>query len=56
MQKLDIIEKGASAARVCEQYGVKMQTVSGVGKSKDKLMKCATSYCVDASTSKSGEV
>ena len=41
---------------VCEQYGVKKQTVSDIRKSKEKLMKYAASYCVDTSSSKSGKV
>ena len=59
VQKLELIkniENGASVAGVCEQYGVKKQTVSDITKSKEKLMKYAASYCVDASFSKSGKV
>ncbi|CAK8681854.1 unnamed protein product [Clavelina lepadiformis] len=57
-QKLELIkklEKGASVASVCDQYGVKKQTVSDI-KSKDKLLKYATSYCVDAASSKGGKI
>ncbi|CAK8691374.1 unnamed protein product [Clavelina lepadiformis] len=59
MQKLELIkklEKGASVASVCDQYGVEKQTVSDIKKSKDKLLKYATSYCVDAASSKGGKV
>ena len=54
VQKLELIkniENGASVAGVCKQYGVKKQTVSNI-----RLMKYAASYCVDASSSKSGKV
>ena len=44
------IENRASVAGVCEQYGVKKQTVSDIRKSKEKLMKYAALYCVDASS------
>ena len=59
MQKLEVVkklEKGASIASVCKQYCVKKQTVSDIRKSKDKLMKYAALYCIDASSSKSGKV
>ena len=59
VQKLELIENienGASVGGVCEQYGVKKQTVSDIRKSKEKLMNFAASYCVDASSSKSGKV
>ena len=59
VQKLELIkniENGASIVGVCEQYGVKKQMVSDIRKSKKKLMKYAASYCVDASSSKSGKV
>ena len=59
VQKLELIkniENGASVAGVFEQYGVKKQMASDIRKSKEKLMKYAASYCVDASSSKSGEV
>ena len=58
-QKLELIEKiekGASVAIVCEQYGVKKQTVSDIRKGKEKLIKYAALYCVDASSSKKGTV
>ena len=50
------LEKGASVASVCEQYGVKKQTVSDIRKSNDKLMNYGALLCVDASSSKSGKV
>ena len=59
VQKLELIkniENGASVAGVCEQYGIKKQTVSDIRKSKEKLMKYVASYCVDALSSKSGKV
>lgn len=39
-QKLELIKKleaGATVAHVCEEYGVKKQTVSDIRKAKDKL-------------------
>ena len=59
VQKLKLIkniENGASVAGVCKQYGVKKQLVCDIRKSKEKLMKYAALYCVDASSSQSGKV
>ena len=56
-QKLELIsklEKEASVATVCEEYGVAKQTVSNIGKSKNKLVEYSAKYFVDVSTSKSG--
>ena len=39
-QKLELLrklERGVSVASVCEEYGVKKQTVSDIRKAKDKL-------------------
>lgn len=39
-QKLEVIEKlesGVSVARLCEQYGIKKQTVSDIKKNKEKI-------------------
>ncbi|KAG7172017.1 Tigger transposable element-derived protein 7-like 10 [Homarus americanus] len=57
-QKLELIRKleaGASVARVCNEYGVKKQTVSDIRKAKDKLTAFSLKYNVDA-TSKSSSV
>ncbi|KAG7177538.1 Tigger transposable element-derived protein 7-like 7 [Homarus americanus] len=53
--KLELIRKleaGASVARVCDEFGVKKQTVSDIRKAKDKLTAFSLKYNVDA-TSKS---
>ncbi|KAG7158270.1 Tigger transposable element-derived protein 7-like 37 [Homarus americanus] len=57
-QKLELIRKleaGASVARVCDEYGVKKQTVSDIRKAKDKLTAFSLKYNVDA-ISKSSSV
>ncbi|KAG7155529.1 Tigger transposable element-derived protein 7-like 31, partial [Homarus americanus] len=57
-QKLELIRKleaGASVSRVCDEYGVKKQTVSDIRKAKDKLIAFSLKYNVDA-TSKSSSV
>ncbi|KAG7175318.1 DExH-box ATP-dependent RNA helicase DExH1-like [Homarus americanus] len=57
-QKLELIRKleaGASVARVCDEFGVKKQTVSDTRKAKDKLTAFSLKYYVDA-TSKSSSV
>ncbi|KAG7172019.1 Tigger transposable element-derived protein 7-like 15, partial [Homarus americanus] len=57
-QKLELIRKleaGASVSRVCDEYGVKKQTVSDILKAKDKLIAFPLKYNVDA-TSKSSSV
>lgn len=41
-----------SVVEVCEEYGVKNQTVSNIGKVKERLWKYASSYYIDASASK----
>ena len=59
MQKLEInkkVELGTSVVSVREQCCVKKQMVFDIRKSKDKLMKYAALYYVDASSSKSGKV
>ena len=58
-QKLELIkmlEHGASVKRVCEEYGVKKQTVSDIRKAKSKLTEYALKYSVDGYSSKSGSV
>ncbi|XP_058021648.1 uncharacterized protein LOC131189536 [Ahaetulla prasina] len=50
-QKLELIEKlesGWSVARVCEEYGVKKQTVSDIRKAKEKLKKFVLMCDVDS--------
>ncbi|XP_039189362.1 zinc finger protein 397-like [Crotalus tigris] len=57
-QKLELIEKlesGWSVARVCEEYGVKKQTVSDIRKAKEKLKKFVLMCDVD-STSTAAEI
>jgi transposase-like protein len=51
-QKLQLIRKleaGASVSSVCEEFGVKKQTVSDIRKSKDKLTSFALKFSVDKS-------
>jgi predicted DNA-binding protein YlxM (UPF0122 family) len=53
-QKLQLIRKleaGASVSSVCEEFGVKKQTVSDIRKSKDKLTSFALKFSVDKSQS-----
>ncbi|XP_070792518.1 zinc finger protein 665-like [Pituophis catenifer annectens] len=53
-QKLELIEKlesGWSVARVCEEYGVKKQTVSDIRKAKEKLRKFVLMCDVDSTGS-----
>ncbi|KAG7160293.1 Tigger transposable element-derived protein 7-like 40, partial [Homarus americanus] len=55
-QKLELIKKleaGASVARVCDEYGVKKQTVSDIRKAKDKLTAFSLKYTVDANSKSS---
>ncbi|KAG7176917.1 Tigger transposable element-derived protein 7-like 5, partial [Homarus americanus] len=57
-QKLELIRKlvtGASVSRVCDEYGVKKQTVLDIRKTKDKLIAFSLKYNVDT-TSKSSSV
>jgi hypothetical protein len=37
---IETFESGVSIARVCEEYGVKKQTVSDIRKRKYRLTKC----------------
>lgn len=56
-QKLELIRKlenGVSVKHVCEEYGVKKQTVSDIRKAKAKLTEYALKYSVDGCTTKSG--
>ena len=51
-QKLELIKKlesGVSVSMVCEEYGVKKQTVSDIRKAKDKLLKFAREFDVSGS-------
>ncbi|KAG7170856.1 Tigger transposable element-derived protein 7-like 3, partial [Homarus americanus] len=55
-QKLELIRKleaGASVSRVCNEYGVKKQTVSDIRKAKDKLTAFSLKYNVDAKSKSS---
>lgn len=55
-QKLELIKKlesGVSVTRVCDEYGVKKQTVSDIRKSKVKLQEYALKFSIDGSGSKS---
>ncbi|XP_070593304.1 zinc finger protein 397-like [Erythrolamprus reginae] len=57
-QKLELIaklESGWSVARVCEEYGVKKQTVSDIRKAKEKLRRFVLMCDVDA-TGSSAEI
>ena len=48
-KKLELISKlegGASVKSVCEEYGVKKQTVSDIRKNKDKLLVFSVKYNV----------
>ena len=57
--KLELIEKlesGVSVARVCDEYGVKKQTVSDIRRSKEKLQAFAVNFDVDPSTDRKGVV
>ena len=48
-KKLELIRKleaGASVKSVCEEYGVKKQTVSDIRKAKDKLLAFSLKYNV----------
>ena len=54
-QKLELIRKlenGKTVAQICDEYGVKKQTVSDIQKVKDKLRNYAANFCVDGSASK----
>lgn len=56
-QKLELLRKlesGCSVSVLCQEYGVKKQTISDIRKSKDKLTQFSLNYCVStSSTSKS---
>ena len=57
--KLELIKKlesGVSVARVCDEYGVKKQTVSDIRKSKEKLLAFAVKFDVDSNKDKKGVV
>ena len=53
--KLELIKKlesGVSVARVCDEYGVKKQTISDIRRSKEKLQAFALKFDVDPSKDK----
>ena len=57
--KLELLKKfesGYSVAKVCEEYGVKKQTVSDICKAKEKLQALEIKFDVDANTDKSGMI
>ncbi|XP_061608174.1 uncharacterized protein LOC133467379 [Phyllopteryx taeniolatus] len=57
--KLELIKKlesGVSVASVCQQYGVKKQTVSDIRKSKEKLRAFAGKFNVDPVRNRKGVV
>lgn len=50
-QKLELIKKvesGVSTSRVCDEYGIKKQTVSDIRKLKDELMKIVSTCDLDS--------
>ena len=52
--KLELLKKldsGYSVAKVCEEYGVKKQTVSDIRRARAKLKAYSLKYDVSASTS-----
>ncbi|XP_076048822.1 uncharacterized protein LOC143029777 isoform X2 [Oratosquilla oratoria] len=56
-QKLEIVKKlevGASVKHICEEYGIKKQTVSDIRRAKDKLNEFALKYSVDGYSSQTG--
>ncbi|KAM3845460.1 uncharacterized protein M6D78_003151 [Vipera latastei] len=58
-QKLELIEKlesGWSVARVCEEYGVKKQTVSDIRKAKEKLKRFVRMCDVDSTGAAAAEI
>ena len=55
--KLELLKKldsGYSVAKVCEEYGVKKQTVSYIRKARGKLQAFAVEFDVSESKDKSG--
>ena len=55
--KLELIKKlesGVSVARVCDEYGIKKQTVSDICRSKEKLQAYAVKFNVDSNKDKKG--
>ena len=56
-EKLELIKKlesGVSVVRICDEHGVKKQTVSDIQRSKDKLTSYAMKFDVDPSKDKKG--
>ena len=54
-QKLELIRKLENekiVAQICDDYGIKKQTVSDIRKVKDKLRNNAANFCVDVLASK----
>ena len=57
--KLELIKKmesGVSVARVCDEYGVKKQTVSDIRRSKEKVQAFVVKFDADPSKDKKGVV
>ena len=46
------LENGKIVAQICDEYGIKKQTVSDIRKAKDKLRNYAANFCVDVPASK----
>ncbi|XP_062854201.1 tigger transposable element-derived protein 7-like [Trichomycterus rosablanca] len=58
-EKLELIKKvesGVSVASVCEEYGVRKQTVSDIRKSKEKLKEYSVKFSVEKNKDKKGVV
>ena len=49
-----MLESGVSVKRVCEEYGVKKQTLSDIRRQKEKLTQYSLKYSVDGYANKSG--
>ena len=55
-QKLELIrklKKGKTVAQMCDEYGIKKQTMSDIRKVKDKWRNYAANFCVDVLANKS---
>ena len=51
LELLKKLESGYSVARVCDEYGIKKQTVSDIRKAKDKLKSFAVNFEVEKASS-----
>ena len=50
------LELGFSVARVCEEYGIKKQTITDIRRSKEKIQAYALKFDVDPNKDKTGVV